>query len=50
VSTSSTAAWKVETEGPMRVCFTVDILTRDGEPFKGSIAPKEALTKIFIKH
>jgi len=33
----------------MRICFTVDILTRDGEPFKGSIAPKEALTKIFVK-
>ncbi len=33
----------------MRICFTVDILTRDGEPFKGSIAPKEALTKIFLK-
>jgi hypothetical protein len=49
MSTSSTAAWKVETEGPMRICFTVDILTRDGEPFKGSIAPKEALSKIFIK-
>jgi hypothetical protein len=48
-STSSTAAWKVDTEGPMRICFTVDILTRDGEPFKGSIAPKEALTKIFLK-
>ncbi len=49
MSTLSTAVWKEETEGPMRICFTVDILTRDGEPFKGSIAPKEALTKIFVK-
>jgi len=49
MSTSSTAVWKEETEGPMRVCFTVDILTRNGEPFKGSIEPKEALTKIFVK-
>jgi hypothetical protein len=33
----------------MRICFTVDILTRDGEPYKGSVSPKEALTKIFVK-
>jgi hypothetical protein len=48
-STMSTAVWKEETQGPMRVCFTVDILTRNGEPYKGSITPKEALTKIFVK-
>ncbi len=48
-STTSTAMWKEVTEGPMRICLTVDILTRDGEPYRGTVTPKEALCNIFVK-
>ena len=49
MSTSSNAVWKEETEGPMRVYFTVDLLTRNGQPYRGNITSQEALNYIFTK-
>jgi len=49
MSTSSSTVWKEETEGPMRVYFTVDLLTRNGLPYKGNITSQEALNYIFTK-
>ena len=49
MSASSSTVWKEETEGPMRVYFTVDLLTRNGQPYRGNITSQEALNYIFTK-
>ena len=49
VSSTSQSSWREESDGPMKISFTVDFATQDGQPYRGQITRKEAVEKVFIK-